>query len=134
MEDLPHDLIADLYNKEHVQIRDIAEKYILPCEKLIFISPEYNGSFPGIFKVFIDAGDLYKYFSGKKAALVGISSGRNGNIRGMDHLTDIFHHMRMEVMSYKVSVSRVHEEIGKGEVQAATLKSIEKQIDMFLKF
>jgi NAD(P)H-dependent FMN reductase len=47
---------------------------------------------PGSLKLFIDACSVREYkqnFKGKKAALVGIASGRAGNLRGMDHLTGV---------------------------------------------
>ncbi len=137
MEQLPADFLSeDFFGKSTPALKNLVNKYIVPAEKLVFISPEYNGSFPGIFKAFIDAGDVYKYFAEKKAVLIGISSGRAGNLRGLDHLTDIFHHLQMEVLSFKVPVSRVQDEIDeKGHlVKPATLKVLEKQIDLFLKF
>lgn len=113
----------------------LIEEYIIPADRLVVISPEYNGSFPGIFKYFIDATDP-KYFRGKKVALVGVATGRAGNLRGMDHLTDIFHHMGAEVYSKKIPISRVHQVSYEDDVlkDIPTLEALEKQLDGFLKF
>ena len=42
-------------------------------QKYVFIVPEYNGSFPGVFKAFIDGLQFPDTFKGKKCALVGLS-------------------------------------------------------------
>ena len=74
---------------------------------LFFVIPEYNGSFPGIFKAFIDASDIRSSFHGKKVCLIGVSDGRAGNLRGMDHLTNICGHMKMNVLNLKIPISSV---------------------------
>lgn len=47
-------------------------------DKFVFIVPEYNGSFPGALKVFIDGLGYPSELLHKKAALVGISDGLQG--------------------------------------------------------
>ena len=72
LEQLPHTIaFTDLYGKRSHEFDAIVSKYILPAKKFVFISPKYNGSFPGILKVFLDAihPDINR---NKKAALIGI--------------------------------------------------------------
>lgn len=78
-----------------------------PAEKFVFVSPEYNGSIPGILKLVIDAADWKKAWKNKKAMLVGVSTGRAGNLRGMDHLVSILHHMNIRVMPHMIPISQV---------------------------
>lgn len=114
--------------------RLIAEK-ISPADKLVVISPEYNGSFPGIFKAFLDSLPP-KLWWGKKAALVGVASGRAGNIRGMDHLTDVFHHLKIEVYSQKVPISKIDGLLNENKelAHSDTLAVLTNQLNGFLKF
>jgi NAD(P)H-dependent FMN reductase len=109
--------------------------YIVEPEKYVFISPEYNGSFPGILKAFIDICEP-KFFAGKKAALVGISTGRAGNLRGMDHLTDILHDLDVHVLPMKVPVSRVHTLVNENQEinDEPTIAALAKQIERFIQF
>lgn len=143
--DLPKDLCAsDMYSEanQHPAITELQDKYMLVADKFIVISPEYNGSFPGILKFFIDAISIRKYketFAGKKVMLVGVASGRAGNLRGMDHLTGIFNHVGSLVFPNKLPISNckdVVDEKGemKGEMKEGTIEAIQKQIDGFLKF
>ena len=138
LEKIPHDwFFPEMYaaDTQAKSIASIQEEYFFPAEKLLFVAPEYNGSFPGVFKSFIDAvePDVWK---GKKIGLVGVSTGRAGNSRGMDHLTDVFHHLRAEVFSDKVPISNVSEMVNtKGDLtDAATLAVLKRQATGFLSF
>lgn len=91
-------------------IMNIKKQLINPADKMVFISPEYNGSIPGILKLFIDACSITESklaFYHKKACLIGIASGRSGNLRGMDHLTGILMYMNMIVYPNRLPVSRI---------------------------
>lgn len=116
-------------------VDNLLKTYIVEPEKIVFISPEYNGSFPGILKAFIDICDP-KMFYGKKAALTGIATGRAGNLRGMDHLTNILNYLEVHVLPFKVPVSRAHLMIDtEGKItDEGTLKALEKQIDKLIAF
>ena len=70
-------------------------------DKLVFVVPEYNSSFPGVLKAFIDGLRFPSSFSGKKGALVGISSGAQGAGLALSHLTDILHYLGMHIMPLK---------------------------------
>ena len=79
---------------------------------------------------------FYKCFHNKKACLTGVAQGRAGNLRGMDHLTNIFHHLKMNVLHFKIPISQVHlllDESGKLNNQEM-IKLIEIQIDLLMEF
>ncbi|WP_114778700.1 NADPH-dependent FMN reductase [Botryobacter ruber] len=74
---------------------------IKKSEKLVFMVPEYNNSYPGVLKAFIDGLDYPSPFKNKKAAMVGISSGIQGSGMAMSHLTDVFNYLGMHVLAQK---------------------------------
>lgn len=97
---------------QHPKVRELQDKYIIPARKFIFISPEYNGSFPGLLKYFIDACSIRRYddnFRHKSAFLIGISTGRAGNLRGLEHLTGVLHYLNTHVYPYKMPISNIEE-------------------------
>jgi chromate reductase len=112
------------------------QQVIAASDKFIFVIPEYNGSYPGVLKVFIDACSFPESFYDKKAALVGISSGKYGNIRGIDHFTGVCHYVHLNVMALKLHISAINKEFDADEqlIKADTLKFTEEQIDKFIKF
>jgi chromate reductase len=117
-------------------MEQMEQELLIPTEKFVFVMPEYNGSIPGILKLMIDNSNIRKAWWYKKAMLVGVADGRAGNLRGIDHMTNILHYMRMHILYNKVPISRINEEIDdQGNVlKPATAKVIEQQIDEFLKF
>ena len=112
------------------------EKDILqPASKFIFIIPEYNGSYPGVLKSLIDNSDIQNTWYYKKALLTGVSSGRAGNLRGMDHLSDVLHYLKMNVHFNKLPISSVYKLMdADGKLDANTLKAINQQLDEFILF
>src|SRR5438105_3093929 len=96
-------------SKRNPAIQKLEDEILIPSKKIIFVSPEYNGSIPGVLKCLIDISDIERVWWGKKALLIGVSSGRAGNLRGMEHLTGILHYIRMVVHPNKLPISVVDE-------------------------
>jgi chromate reductase, NAD(P)H dehydrogenase (quinone) len=111
-------------------------EYLKNAEKIIFILPEYNGSFPGVLKMMIDNSDVKTAWPNKKALLVGVASGRAGNLRGLEHLTGSLMHLKMIVHPNRLPISSIHNLLNDaGEItDADTLKTISTQLDEFINF
>jgi NAD(P)H-dependent FMN reductase len=77
-------------------------------EKFVFIVPEYNGSYPGVLKAFIDGLEFPGSFKNKKCALVGISSGGMAGALALSHLTDVLNYLGMHVLAVKPRLPRIH--------------------------
>ncbi|WP_448518752.1 NADPH-dependent FMN reductase [Rhodoflexus sp.] len=73
-------------------------------EKLVFIIPEYNGSFPGVLKTFLDGMPYPSPWKHRKAALVGLSSGPQGAATALSHFTDILHYLGIHVLAHRVKL------------------------------
>ncbi|MGH2622940.1 MAG: NADPH-dependent FMN reductase [Sphingobacterium sp.] len=136
LEDLPSDIInTDLYGKRSPQFAEIQEK-VSQAKSFIFIIPEYNGSYPGVLKVFIDACAFPSSFHHKKAILVGLSSGKYGNIRGVDHFTGVCNYLRMHVLPLKIHIPQIQNEIQENNEfkDPLTYKFIMEQIEEIIRF
>ena len=113
LEHLPGDILhAGMYepNQDHPYLA-AAEQTLRQSRQWVLLFPEYNGSFPGVLKLFLDAMSVRDYagiFSGKRAALIGTATGRSGNIRGIDHLTAVLQHMGTSVMTQAMPISQIH--------------------------
>ena len=104
---VPSEALNDaMYRKGEHELRNFGHSIFDRSNAFILLSPEYNGSIPGILKLVIDAC-IPEIFTGKRFALAGVATGRAGNLRGMDHLTDIFHYLKSEVYSQKLPISQV---------------------------
>ncbi|MFD1771789.1 NADPH-dependent FMN reductase [Sphingobacterium suaedae] len=136
LSDLPETIIGtDLYGKRSPLFEPI-QRLVSAAQKFIFIIPEYNGSFPGVLKVFIDACAFPASFYHKKAVLVGLSSGKYGNIRGVDHFTGVCNYLRMHVLPLKIHIPSIQEELDAAGrlTDLLTIKFINEQIDEIIRF
>ena len=110
--------------------------FLVAAEKLIIVLPEYNGSFPGILKLMIDNTDVNNVWPNKKILLAGVSTGRAGNLRGMEQLTGVLLYLKANVYHNRLPVSIVHTLLNdKGIlIDDATINALNTQVDEFLKF
>jgi chromate reductase len=140
--DLPENWLSEkMYNADSQPngFAEVQDQYWVAADKIVMISPEYNGSFPGVLKAFLDACSVRnakESFFYKKVALVGVSSGRAGNLRGMEHLTGVLNYLNMIVMPNRLPISVVNTLKNEaGELaNADTLKTIDAHIEQILVF
>lgn len=100
---LPDDfLFSALYEHSGKNPRFNAfQEKIDKAEKLVFIVAEYNGSFPGVLKAFIDGLEYPNSLRDKKAALVGLSAGDQGGALALSHLNDILCYLGCHVLAQR---------------------------------
>ena len=141
LEEVPVELYENKnYNPENhsTAMNEMQDQYLIKAEKLIFVSPEYNGSFPGSLKHFLDVFSVREYkptFSGKKAALIGVAGGRAGNLRGMDHLTGVLMHVGTSVYPNRLPLSSIGNHVENDRLTEVSIqKTIDGQIEGFLNF
>ncbi|MFC3198382.1 NADPH-dependent FMN reductase [Parapedobacter deserti] len=134
------DISTDFITASMYKIRSEAfvpfQERINATEKFIFIIPEYNGSFPGILKTFVDACKFPDSFFNKKAALVGLSSGKYGNIRGVDHFSGVCHYVRLHVLPLRIHIPHIFSEfdVDGNLFKEDTVRFTDEQIEEFIRF
>jgi NAD(P)H-dependent FMN reductase len=135
LKSLPEDFIfSALYGKKNVAFDDLQSK-IDQCSKLVFIVPEYNGSYPGVLKSFIEGLRHPDSLSNKKACLVGVSTGVLGNAVGLGHLSDVLSYLNANLLGLRVKLGLLDKNFKEGEFTSETYKSfVERQINLFLEF
>jgi chromate reductase len=107
LEDLPRDFVfSDAYGERSEEMQRWIDDLIQPTTHFVFIVAEYNGSFPGILKAFIDClpPSVFHY---KKASLIGLSSGHSGALRAQDQLTSILNYLKVNVHYSKPKFSGI---------------------------
>lgn len=136
LDELPADFTATaLYDQSGKnEIFNVFREKMVKAEKMVFIVPEYNGSFPGVLKAFIDGLAFPHTFRDKKAALVGISSGVQGAGLALSHLTDIFNYCGTHVLAQKPKLSRIEENLTENNLSELYHSLLEEQVDKLLDF
>ena len=123
-------------NEKSEDLSMLEDRVLVPTDKFLFVLPEYNGSFPGSLKTMIDLSDIRRVWWGKKAMLTGVSTGRAGNLRGMDHLTGALNYLKVTVHPNKLPISSVDKLLDRQGVitDPPTIRAMEQQVDEFLEF
>jgi NAD(P)H-dependent FMN reductase len=125
-------LNAPSYKSNSKYAHYIRDEFFIPAQQFIFIIPEYNGSFPGILKYFIDVistVDFNTTFKNKTAALIGVSQGRAGNLRGLTHFASILMHMHITVMPQSLPLSMINDQWNEdGTLNDSTKKRIKTHL------
>lgn len=134
---LPHDFaFSALYDNRgrHDDFNKFSEM-MLSSDKFVFIIPEYNGSFPGALKTFIDGMPYPSAFRNKKAALVGLASGGSGASLALSHFTDVMNHCGAHVLAFKPRFEHIDEQISDDAFKNPTdREELELQATLFMEF
>ncbi|QJX47889.1 NAD(P)H-dependent oxidoreductase [Hymenobacter taeanensis] len=106
------------------------------AEKLVFIVPEYNASFPGVLKAFIDGLPYPGGIRGKKAALVGLSSGGQGGLLPINHLTDVLMYLGTAVLPQRVRLPFIDKHLtAEGQLTEPLYQQLlQEQVEALLAF
>ena len=83
------------------------QRRVLDAAGLHVVTPEYNGSFPGVLKYFIDLLKFPESFDRKPVAFVGVAAGTWGALRSVEQLQMIFGYRNAHVYPDRVFVPGV---------------------------
>jgi NAD(P)H-dependent FMN reductase len=123
-----------MYDYENSPVNKLVEKYIKPADAFVFVIPEYNGSFPGIVKLMIDSIHP-EHFKGKYASVIGVASGRAGNLRGIEHLNGILQHLGIHTLPNVLPISQLFNLIDENNIltDKSTMFLLEKDAEALIK-
>lgn len=74
---------------------------VTAADGLLFVSPEYNRSIPGVLKNALDQGSRpygQNVWAGKPAGIIGISTGAIGTAMAQQHLRNVLSYLDVAVM------------------------------------
>ena len=107
LEDLPPEIFSpQAYAAKPPAFRAIQTK-VLDCVGLHIVLPEYNGSFPGVLKYFIDLLKFPESFEHKPTAFTGVTSGSWGALRAVEQLQLVFGYRNAHIFPDRVFISTV---------------------------
>ncbi len=114
LSDLPAELFATSSYADKPDAFAPIQTAILETSGILTIVPEYNGSFPGVLKYFVDMLRFPESLYEKPAAFVGISSGRWGAVRAVEHLEMVFQYRHAHLFGRRCFIPNISRELDKG--------------------
>ncbi len=107
---------------------------ILKASGLIIVCPEYNGSYPGILKYFIDHWPYPTAFEYRPVCFVGLGA-RFGGLRAVEHLQGVFGYRNSFVFPERVFLSNIFQTLKEGKlIDAIAEQLLVQQVQGFTKF
>jgi NAD(P)H-dependent FMN reductase len=102
LRELPPSLYSpDAYAAKPPEFEPFA-KAVLEAHGLVVVTPEYNGSFPGVLKVFIDHLKFPESFESKPVCFIGLAAGIWGALRSVEQLQQIFGYRNAHIFPSRV--------------------------------
>ncbi|MEX0681196.1 MAG: NADPH-dependent FMN reductase [Balneolales bacterium] len=136
MADFPlEEAIGGNYGKSLPKIEVFREK-VINADGIVMIVPEYNGSFPGILKLFIDYLPFPESFDKMPMAFIGEASGAFGGLRAVEQMQLICAYRNAYIYPGRVFIQRVKKNFDEAEGLKDELLTelLHKQIEGFIQF
>jgi chromate reductase, NAD(P)H dehydrogenase (quinone) len=104
---LPSEIFSPAsYAKKPTSFQPFADG-VLQSDGLIVVSPEYNGSLPGVLKYFIDMLKFPESFEKRPVCFVGLAAGMWGALRPVEQLQLIFGYRNALLFPERVFLPRI---------------------------
>ena len=109
---------------------------VLRSAGLHVVTPEYNGSFPGVLKYFIDMLKFPESFEGRPVCFTGLSAGIWGALRPVEQLQAIFGYRNAPICPQRVFLPEVRDVLDdKGRLNSPELiERLRQQAEGFVDF
>ena len=87
------------------------QRAIDTAQGIVVVTPEYNGSFPGVLKYFIDMLKFPESLKGIPCAFIGIAAGQFGAVRAVEQLEMIFNYRSAHLFGERLFVPAIHQHL-----------------------
>ena len=89
IQELPADaMLPTAYKEKTPAVQSLVDRF-LASDGVVFVIPEYNGSYPGILKLFIDMLPFPEGLDSRPCAFVGIAAGQFRSLRAVEHFQQV---------------------------------------------
>lgn len=136
LKDLPATIMDNKSYAEKPQEFAPFQQAILEAEGIVVVTPEYNGSFPGILKYFIDMLKFPESLHEKPVAFIGLAAGQWGALRSVEQLSQIFQYRSAHLYGRRVLMPKINDLLdGQGHLKDEVLRQrLENQAEGFMAF
>jgi NAD(P)H-dependent FMN reductase len=134
--DLEADFLAPSAYKHHTPGITARVERFLKSDGAVFVIPEYNGSYPGVLKLFVDMLPDKVSFNQRPCAFVGVASGQFQALRAVEHFQGVAGYRNAHMYPNRVFIGGVHKVIGpdKRLSDIALVERLQTQAKGFVQF
>ncbi|GDY11737.1 ACP phosphodiesterase [Planctomycetota bacterium] len=103
-------LAGTAYKQPTPGIKGFVDRF-LASDGVVFVVPEYNGSFPGVLKLFLDMLPYPAGFDRRPCAFIGLSSGQFGGLRAVEHLQAVAGYRNAHLYPPRVFIAGIEKQL-----------------------
>lgn len=136
LQDFPLEKVSGgRYGEEIPAVDQFVDQAVI-ADGLVIVCPEYNGSYPGILKLFIDYFPFPESLYKKPIALVGEANGSFGALRAVEQLQQVIGYRNAHIFPERVFIPRVSDNFDSetGIKDSFQQELLESQIENFVPF
>lgn len=135
MKDLPAEILRpDAYSAPAESVSKLVERFIR-ADGVVFVVPEYNGSYPGILKLFVDMLPYPQGFNNRPCAFVGLAAGQFKSLRAVEHFQQVAGYRNAFIYPRRLLIGDSYKQFVDGKLSDDELsKRLAEQADGFIKF
>ncbi len=135
MNELPTDiLLPTAYKEQPAAVTALVERF-LKADGVVFVVPEYNGSYPGILKLFVDMLPYPEGFDSRPCAFVGLAAGQFKSLRAVEHFQQVAGYRNAYIFPRRIFVGDSFKQFVDGKLADDELTTrIKQQAEGFLQF
>ena len=135
MNELPPEvLLPTAYKEQDAKVKALVDRF-LASDGAVFVVPEYNGSYPGVLKLFVDMLPYPEGFDSRPCAFVGIAAGQFKSLRAVEHFQQVAGYRNAFTYPRRIFIGDSFKQFVDGKLADDELSSrLHDQAEGFLKF
>ncbi len=135
MQELPVEvLLPTAYEEQPENVAALVQRF-LKADGVVFVIPEYNGSYPGVLKMFVDMLPYPAGFDSRPCAFLGIAAGQFKSLRAVEHFQQVAGYRNAFIYPRRLFIGDSYKQFVDGKLaDDALTERLQQQADGFLEF
>ena len=135
MNELPAEVLhPTVYNEKPASVQALIDRF-LASDGALFVIPEYNGSYPGVVKLFVDMLPYPEGFDSRPCAFIGLAAGQFKSLRAVEHFQQVAGYRNAYTYPRRLFIGDSFKQFVDGKLADDELSQrLQKQVDGFVEF
>lgn len=127
-------LAATAYKAPAEEVIAVVDRF-LKSDGAVFIVPEYNGSYPGVLKLFVDMLPYPEGFESRPCAFIGLAAGQFMGLRAVEHFQGVAGYRNAHMYPRRMFIGDSYKQFIDGKLaDDALTERLDGQAEGFLEF
>lgn len=135
MAELPPEILkGDSYSNASPNVKALVDRF-LAADGVVFVVAEYNGSYPGILKLFVDMLPYPEGFDSRPCAFIGLAAGQFKGLRAVEHFQQVAGYRNAHIFPRRLFIGESYSKFVDGKLGDDELtERLHEQASGFLEF